>query len=602
VVNLGANTLTITNANGTFGGVIQDGFAGPGGSLAITGGKEILTGTNTYTGATTITGATLEVDGAIANTSSVTVNAGGTLSGTGLVDPTTTTIMSGGTLAPGSTSNPTGTLTIAGNLAFQSGALYAVQVTTPSAASSVVVSGTASLAGTVQETFTLGRFVSKQMQYTILTAAGGLGGTTFGALTNVNLPSGASDSLSYDASHVYLNLTVPFTSYTGLNQNQQNVANALTNYFNTVGGIPSQFFGLTPGGLTQLDGEVATGAERGAFQMMNEFLNLLLDPFVNGRGGGFGAGGRAIGFAPEQQDSLPPDIALAYASIVAKAPPQNFEQRWTAWGGAFGGSNSANGDPAVGSTNVSTQTYGFAAGMDYHLTPDTIIGFGLGGGGLNWGLAGGLGTGRADSFMAGAYGITYWGPAYIGGALALANHWFSTNRAALGDQLTASFDGQSFGARLESGYRFGVLPTFGVTPYAALQAQEFFTPAYSETDVTGGGLGLNYAPGNATDVRTELGAHFDAPIAVARMPLVLYARAAWAHDFVSNPTLSAAFQSLPGSNFTVSGAAIPGDSALASAGAELFLTPRWTLQVKFDGEFANGSQTYAGSGTLRYTW
>jgi uncharacterized protein with beta-barrel porin domain len=117
-----------------------------------------------------------------------------------------------------------------------------------------------------------------------------------------------------------------------------------------------------------------------------------------------------------------------------------------------------------------------------------------------------------------------------------------------------------------------------------------------------GGLGLNYAPGNATDVRTELGAHFDAPIAVARMPLVLYARAAWAHDFVSNPTLSAAFQSLPGSNFTVSGAAIPGDSALASAGAELFLTPRWTLQVKFDGEFANGSQTYAGSGTLRYTW
>jgi uncharacterized protein with beta-barrel porin domain len=44
------------------------------------------------------------------------------------------------------------------------------------------------------------------------------------------------------------------------------------------------------------------------------------------------------------------------------------------------------------------------------------------------------------------------------------------------------------------------------------------------------------------------------------------------------------------------------DSALTSAGAELFLTPRWTLLAKFDGEFANSSQTYAGSGTLRYTW
>jgi hypothetical protein len=30
--------------------------------------------------------------------------------------------------------------------------------------------------------------------------------------------------------------------------------------------------------------------------------------------------------------------------------------------------------------------------------------------------------------------------------------------------------------------------------------------------------------------------------------------------------------------------------------------PNWSLLAKFDGEFANGSQLYAGSGTLRYTW
>jgi hypothetical protein len=29
---------------------------------------------------------------------------------------------------------------------------------------------------------------------------------------------------------------------------------------------------------------------------------------------------------------------------------------------------------------------------------------------------------------------------------------------------------------------------------------------------------------------------------------------------------------------------------------------QWTLIAKFDGEFANGSQTYGGSGTLRYAW
>ena len=71
---------------------------------------------------------------------------------------------------------------------------------------------------------------------------------------------------------------------------------------------------------------------------------------------------------------------------------------------------------------------------------------------------------------------------------------------------------------------------------------------------------------------------------------------------MSNPALGATFQSLPGASFTVNGAPIPRNSALTSAGAQLFLTPRWTLIAKFDGEFAPGSQTYAGTGTLRYTW
>jgi uncharacterized protein with beta-barrel porin domain len=39
-----------------------------------------------------------------------------------------------------------------------------------------------------------------------------------------------------------------------------------------------------------------------------------------------------------------------------------------------------------------------------------------------------------------------------------------------------------------------------------------------------------------------------------------------------------------------------------SAGAELRVTPRLELTAKFDGEFAAGAQTYAGSGALRYSW
>jgi outer membrane autotransporter protein len=144
------------------------------------------------------------------------------------------------------------------------------------------------------------------------------------------------------------------------------------------------------------------------------------------------------------------------------------------------------------------------------------------------------------------------------------------------------------------------LPTLAFTPYGAVQAQSFRTPAYNESDSTG--FGLSYAAMNATDVRTEVGARFDNPTLLYGKPLILFGRLAWAHDFVSNPALSAAFQSLPGASFTVNGAPIPQNSALVSAGAELFLAANWSLLAKFDGEFGNASQTYAGSGVVRYMW
>ena len=115
-------------------------------------------------------------------------------------------------------------------------------------------------------------------------------------------------------------------------------------------------------------------------------------------------------------------------------------------------------------------------------------------------------------------------------------------------------------------------------------------------------VSISSPPTRFADVRTELGARFDDPTLIFGKPLILLGRAAWAHDFVGNPALSATFQALPGATFTVNGAQIVHYSALTTAGAQLYLTPRWTLLAKFEGEFAPGSQTYAGTGTLRYTW
>jgi hypothetical protein len=48
--------------------------------------------------------------------------------------------------------------------------------------------------------------------------------------------------------------------------------------------------------------------------------------------------------------------------------------------------------------------------------------------------------------------------------------------------------------------------------------------------------------------------------------------------------------------------ATPSWRALVSTGTELRLVNGVTLSGKFDGEFARGSQTYAGTGTLRVSW
>jgi autotransporter-associated beta strand protein len=596
-LTVGGNNLS-TNVTGVLTGT---GIMTGNSLIKIGTGTLTLSGANTYTGATEVNGGTLAVNGSIAASSGVTVNSGGTLGGNGIVGNTT---INGGTLAPG---NSIGLLTVQGNLVFTAASSYMVEVS-PSNADRVNVTGTANLGGaTVNASFAAGSYVAKQ--YTIVNATSGLGGSTFGTFVNTNLPSGFKTSLSYDANNAYLDLALAFIAppNTGLSGNQSGVGSALVNYFNRNGGIPVVYGGLTATGLTQASGETATGGQQTTFNAMTQFMGSMTDTFAAGRGG---AAPGAMGFADEGNASAYASTAKSRAArdayaMFTKAPlAQGYDPRWSVWASGFGGSQTTDGNAAAGSNTSSSRIGGVAVGADYLISPNTVAGFAMAGGGTSFSVTGG-GSGRSDLFQIGGFVRHSIGSTYLSGALAYGWQDVTTNRSVMTDQLQARFSPNTFSGRFEVGNRTVTSwqGGLGLTPYAAVQFTAVMLPAYAETAVAGSNaFALSYTSKTVNDTRSELGLRTDKSYAVGDALLTLRGRAAWAHDFNTDRAASATFMSLPGASFVVNGAAAAHDAALTTASAEMSFISGISLAATFEGEFSDVTRSYAGKGVARYTW
>jgi autotransporter-associated beta strand protein len=563
------------------------------------------------------------VDGLFTNTAGVAVNSGfltagarvtgGMLTGSGFIFGDLT--VTGGTFLPGN-GTPGSVMFVRGNLAFQSGALYLVQLN-PATSTFAAVGGTASLNGSAGAAFLAGNYVAKR--YTILTATGGVSGT-FSSFGTLGISSGFKASLSYDAHDVFLNLALNFIPPpgTGLNANQQGVANAIVGFFNANAGIPLVFGGLTPAGLTQISGETATGSQQTTFNAMGMFMGLMTDPFIGGRGDPVSASAGAPQFA-EDSDAANAYAANgkprskserdAYAAVYRKAPmlADTLTQRWSVWAAGYGGSQTTDGNAVLGSNNTRSSIGGVAVGADYRFAPYTLAGFAIAGGGTNFSVNG-LGSGRSDLFQAGAFIRHNVGAAYLTGALAYGWQDITTDRTvtiAGADLLRAQFNANAFSGRLEGGYRFVTpwLGGIGITPYAAGQFVSFDLPAYAEQAIAGANtFALSYASKSVTDTRSELGIRTDKSFAMQNGIFTLRGRAAWALDFNPDRNIAATFQTLPGASFVVNGAAQAPDAALVTGSAEMKWLNGFALAATFEGEFSNVTRSYAGKGVARYAW
>ncbi|WP_250633788.1 autotransporter-associated beta strand repeat-containing protein [Pinirhizobacter soli] len=203
-------------------GTFQGSITGTG-TFAKTGqGMLLLTGQNAFAGTTSIEDGSLAVGNATTPSATlggnVTVQAGGTLLGSGTIEGDVT---NNGVIHPG---NPVGTLTIDGNFTQNASGKFIVEIAADGTGSQLAVSGKASLAGSALLVMPSSNWQANA-DYRILTANGGVSGQ-FG-LVNSNFAF-VNPTLVYDATSVGLSLqrnavTFPSTAST---RNGQAVAAA----------------------------------------------------------------------------------------------------------------------------------------------------------------------------------------------------------------------------------------------------------------------------------------------------------------------------------------------------------------------------------------
>ncbi|MBW4657016.1 MAG: autotransporter domain-containing protein [Kaiparowitsia implicata GSE-PSE-MK54-09C] len=607
VTMTGAGTID-TNGNA----VSIAGIIAGAGTLAKAGtGTFTLSGINTYTGGTSVLGGALIVNGSIASSSGLTVAAGATLAGSGILPST----LVNGTLAPG---NSPGTLTVNGNLVLGAGSLYLAEVQGP-LADRINVTGTASLAGALR-LVPLGGAYLFAAPYTLLSAAGGLGGTSFGTVdTTGSFGDGVTSSIAYTGTEIRLTLTpkplapividpVPPGPTPSPRLGVGRPANALSvasgiDAAVAAGADPSLLFAIynlpaaaIPAAVNQLSGEVHTAAPAMANRAAGQFLGTMLDGSGAGRLAGSSNGpGGAAGFTAD----LPSKHDGPGRTTFDPA-------RFSLWGATFGSTGRNDGDRAVGSANRNLSDAHVAVGADIRLGSNTVAGVAVAGGQARASLSGGLGKAEADVFQAGLYGRTTLGAVNLAAALGYARLDTDTARAipALGRTgVAASYATQAWSGRIEASLPVAGWGSLTLSPLAAFQAVRAASPAAIERDGMGATAGtLTLAGRSDITSRSEFGLQVDAKLLAGASPVIGFVRVAWAHYYQRDADLTASLNGLPGASFAATGARPDRNTALLAAGADIRLSQAVSLGMRVDSELSANTRRIGGTAQLRVSF
>ncbi|GGA44220.1 autotransporter outer membrane beta-barrel domain-containing protein [Dyella nitratireducens] len=564
-VALGANTLELTNASGTFAGVLADGglVGGTGGSLVIAQGMETLTGSNTFTGSTGISPAGgLTLNGSLAGS----VLDAGLLEGHGTIGGG---LVVTGVIAPGNGSGTYQTLTVVGNYLQNADSTYVAQVNLaqPGTSSQIMVQGKAVVASGAQlsllasppsQLYTLGT------RYTLLSAAQGLTGT-YTLSGNTSLSATLGISTVYDADHFYLDVIQQHALIdAGYTRNQVATLAAL------------QSLPASSASFIAVSNLATDEAIRHAADILSGDLHASVQS-------SFFDDSRLIRDAVTERlrlAALPDDQASASTEQKTQTRANGLT-----WWGQFVGSwdrLDGNGNAATLSDTIG----GFLLGADMPLGDHARVGLASGYTQTGFQASQRGATGNSDDAYLSVYAGTQLGSLALRAGAAYTQHSLTMNRSlVLPDMSEATwsrnkaYTAQVFG---EAGYAFAfkaaTLEPFAQAAHVALNSDGF--------QERGGASALSGSGSNHAVTYTTLGAHVNTHFAFNGDAFTAYGTLGWRHasGYVEPYNVMAFANSDP---FTVQGVPIARNALVVDAGLMVQVTPAVSFSVAYDGQLAH---------------
>jgi hypothetical protein len=390
----------------------------------------------------------------------------------------------------------------------------------------------------------------------------------------------------------------------GANRIDANLA-ANTNYVVVVTGCVcgtagSYFLSIVGNGEIVLsDAEIGTGTQSSTIVLARSFLGALqqqLGAAQDGRNGAE-AGNRV-------------QLAELFDAAARGGSPDAGEARsWARWLGrhkvalwlsGFGGTTRLKGESATGSSTLSANHYGGAAGADMEAAPRLVAGISFAVGGAKNRIEALGAESEQRSYQVALYASWREGPWRVDASFGGGFDRFETTRGFEGmTKAKAYFDGSHILGAAELQRRFEAGPV-AAAPYAGVQWTTLFQGGYTEDAAEGSGLVPLAVESRASSaVRSLLGLRLEAKGALAGGRIALGAHAAWAHEFARERMVRASIVGSPGFVSRVDGARLPAESAVLGASLSWALAEALTLRLGYEGQVGARFAMHTASLSLR---